>query len=41
MRDALTKDYDAMTGMVFGRVPPLSQVFDSVERLEHAINGKL
>ena len=36
----MTKDYEAMTGMVFGQVPPLSHVFDSVAKLEHAINGK-
>ncbi len=40
MRDALTKDYEAMTGMVFGQVPPLGHVFESVAKLEHAINGK-
>lgn len=40
MRDALTKDYEVMTGMVFGQVPLLSHVFESVAKLEHAINGK-
>jgi hypothetical protein len=39
MQDALAKDYEAMTGMVFGQVPSLSQVFESVGRLERAING--
>lgn len=39
MRDALAKDYEAMIGMVFGQVPPLSQIFESVATLEHAING--
>lgn len=39
MQDALAKDYLAMTGMVFGQVPSLGQVFESVARLERAING--
>lgn len=39
MRDALAKDYEAMTGMVFGQVPPLSHVFESVATLERTING--
>ena len=39
MQDALAKDYDAMTGMVFGKVPSLSQVFESVLTLERAINA--
>ncbi|OGB34006.1 MAG: hypothetical protein A3F78_16975 [Burkholderiales bacterium RIFCSPLOWO2_12_FULL_61_40] len=39
MREALAKDYQAMTGMVFGNVPLLSEVFESVAKLERAING--
>lgn len=39
MREALAKDYQAMTGMVFGKVPILSEVFESVAKLERAING--
>lgn len=39
MRDALARDYEAMTGMVFGAVPPLTRVLDSVAELERAING--
>jgi Nucleotidyl transferase AbiEii toxin, Type IV TA system len=39
MQDALAKDYEAMIGMVFGQVPSLSHVLDSVARLERAING--
>jgi hypothetical protein len=39
MRDALAKDYEAMTGMVFGEVPPLNRVLESVVALELAING--
>lgn len=39
MRDALAKDYDAMTGMVFGEVPPMNRVLESVAALELAING--
>ena len=39
MQDAIAKDYEAMTGMVFGQVPSLSQVLESVATLERAING--
>jgi hypothetical protein len=39
MRDALAKDYEAMIGMVFGEVPSLSRVLESVAALELAING--
>ena len=39
MRDALAKDYDAMTGMVFGEVPPLDVVLASAERFERTVNG--
>jgi Nucleotidyl transferase AbiEii toxin, Type IV TA system len=38
MQEALAKDYAAMTGMVFGAVPPLSQVIDSVARLQSTVN---
>lgn len=37
MRETLAKDYEAMVGMVFGEVPPLDAVLDSVKRLELAI----
>lgn len=39
MRDSLAKDYEAMAGMVFGAVPPLSDVLASVQHLEEAINA--
>ena len=39
MREALVKDYNAMTGMVFGDVPHVGNVFESVERLEKAMNS--
>lgn len=39
MQEALARDYEAMTGMVFENVPPLSRVLDSVAELERAING--
>ena len=39
MRVALVKDYNAMTGMVFGDVPHLGNAFESVERLEKAMNS--
>ena len=38
MRDALARDYTAMSGMVFGAVPELDAVLASVETLERAIN---
>lgn len=41
MRSALAKDYEAMAGMVFGVVPSLDDVLESVQRLEKAINDGL
>ncbi len=38
MHNALSKDYEAMSGMVFGQMPPLSHVLESVARLEKTIN---
>jgi len=38
MRDALARDYEAMAGMVFGEVPRLEDVLESVRQLEEAIN---
>ena len=38
MRDALRRDYDAMTGMIFQNVPSLDDVLASVEQVEAAIN---
>ena len=40
MRDALARDYMAMSGMVFGAVPELDAVLVSVEKLERTINRK-
>lgn len=39
MREALRRDYAAMTGMVFGEVPALEAVLDSVAQLEQRVNG--
>ena len=39
MREALRRDYAAMTGMVFGKVPALEAVLDSVAQLEQRVNG--
>lgn len=39
MRAALARDYEAMSGMIFGQVPPLAAVLASVEKLEQLING--
>jgi len=39
MRDALERDYEAMTGMVFGEVPRFDAVLDSAERFEQIVNG--
>jgi hypothetical protein len=38
MRDALAKDYAAMSGMIFGGVPSLDDVLNSVEGLQQSIN---
>lgn len=38
MRDALAKDYAAMSGMIFGAVPSLDEVLASLERLQQSIN---
>ncbi|WP_292448546.1 nucleotidyl transferase AbiEii/AbiGii toxin family protein [Methylibium sp.] len=34
MQDALTRDYEAMAGMVFGEMPPLGVVLAPVEKLD-------
>lgn len=39
MREALEKDYEAMSGMVFGDVPPLDTVLRSAEHFEQIVNG--
>ncbi len=39
MRDALERDYAAMSGMIFGNIPPLAVVLASVAALQEAINA--
>ena len=39
MRESLSKDYVAMSGMIFGAVPPLDEVLADVEQLQQLING--
>lgn len=38
MRDALRRDYAAMTGMIFGEVPELDVILQSTTRLEQNLN---
>jgi Nucleotidyl transferase AbiEii toxin, Type IV TA system len=40
MREALSRDYDAMAGMVFGDVPALDVVLASAIRFEQGINSE-
>lgn len=40
MREALSRDYDAMAGMVFGDVPALDVVLASVTRFEQIVNSQ-
>jgi len=39
MRRDLTKDYEKMSGMIFGEIPDLGDVLDSVEQLESMLNS--
>lgn len=39
MRDAITRDYAAMSGMVFGEIAQLDAVLASVERFEKMVNS--
>jgi len=39
MRDALARDYAAMSGMIFGEIPELDAVFASVKKLEQIVNS--
>jgi len=39
MRDALRADYVAMSGMIFGGVPPLDAVLARIEEVERRVNG--
>ena len=38
MRDALARDYAAMSGMIFGEIPALDAVLVSAERFEQIVN---
>lgn len=38
MRDALVRDYAAMSGMIFGEIPALDAVLASAERFEQIVN---
>ena len=38
MREALLRDYEAMSGMVFHGVPPLAEVLATAEAAERAAN---
>jgi len=38
MRDALARDYEAMSGMIFGRLPPIDAVLQSIAGLEQRLN---
>lgn len=40
MRAPLTKDYEAMSGMVFGEVPSLADVLEAIATLETALNAQ-
>lgn len=39
MRDALGRDYAAMSGMIFGDIPPLDTMLTSVAAVQEAINA--
>ena len=39
MRDALVRDYVAMSGMIFGEIPALDAVLASAERFEQLVNA--
>jgi hypothetical protein len=38
MLDALRRDYEAMSGMIFGGVPPFEDVMAAIHRLEVDLN---
>jgi hypothetical protein len=40
MVDELKRDYQAMSGMIFGEVPEFSEVLTSIEKLEMQLNAK-
>jgi hypothetical protein len=35
----LRRDYAAMSGMIFGRIPTVDQVVEAISELEHLLNG--
>jgi len=39
MREALTRDYQAMVGMVFGKLASLDEVLDGIAAVEKTINA--
>jgi len=39
MMDALQRDYDAMTGMIFGPIPTLDEVLASVRKAQAAVDA--
>jgi hypothetical protein len=39
MREALRRDYDAMSGMIFHDIPALDEVLESVEKAQDLINA--
>ena len=39
MIDELKRDYQAMTGMIFGEIPEFSAVVNAIEKLEKKINS--
>lgn len=38
MLDALHRDYEAMAGMIFGRIPPIDEVLAAIAELEKRLN---
>jgi Nucleotidyl transferase AbiEii toxin, Type IV TA system len=40
MRDALSRDYEAMSGMIFGGVPSLDDVLAAVAEVERVLNAR-
>jgi hypothetical protein len=39
MRDRLSRDYGAMSGMIFGAPPSFDEVMNSLAALETRLNG--
>jgi hypothetical protein len=40
MRETLERDYSAMSGMIFGEVPPFGDIIESVAKVETIINAQ-